>query len=333
MRLSILTLVVGAALLTQPAAPARANDSTAETAAGGLVLTESADIDMLSEDLYVSAERIRVGYVFRNQSDADVTTIVAFPLPERNLAEEAEMDVARPREFLTLVAGRPVEVETETRAFLGEEDVGAILAEHGIPLMPGDDWQPFYEAIEGLSDAAADRLAARGLLVVDRYEVDGRTQRYLQPLWRVRETYYWEQTFPAGEDLAVEHSYTPGVGGTAGSPFGFEGFRESEYGRELIARYCMDEAFLAGVDRMFREAGEYPMLYDQRIAYILTTGANWRSPIGEFRLVVDKGDPDNIVSFCGEGVRKISPTRFEVRHTDWRPDRDLDVMILVNANE
>ena len=37
-----------------------------------------------------------------------------------------------------------------------------------------------------------------------------------------------------------------------------------------------------------------------------------RSPIGRFRLVVDKGAPGNLVSFCGEGVRKISPTRFEM---------------------
>ena len=61
---------------------------------------------------------------------------------------------------------------------------------------------------------------------------------------------------------------------------------------------------------------------------VLTTGANWRSPIGEFRLVVDKGRPENLVSFCGQGVRKISPTRFETIRTNWRPDRDLKVLIV-----
>jgi len=48
-------------------------------------------------------------------------------------------------------------------------------------------------------------------------------------------------------------------------------------------------------------------------------------------MVIDKGSPTSIVSFCGEGVRRISPTRFEVRHRNWRPDRDLAVLIITAA--
>jgi hypothetical protein len=44
--------------------------------------------------------------------------------------------------------------------------------------------------------------------------------------------------------------------------------------------------------------------------------------------VVDKGAAANLVSFCGEGVRKIGPTRFEVRRKNWRPDRDLRILIV-----
>ena len=47
-----------------------------------------------------------------------------------------------------------------------------------------------------------------------------------------------------------------------------------------------------------------------------------------FRLVVDKGKPDNLVSFCMDGVRKISPTQFEVRKTNFEPRRDLPVLIV-----
>jgi len=61
---------------------------------------------------------------------------------------------------------------------------------------------------------------------------------------------------------------------------------------------------------------------------MLTTGANWRAPIGDFRLVVDKGDPRFLVSFCGEGIRRLSPTQFEIRHRNWRPTRDLNVLFL-----
>ena len=57
-------------------------------------------------------------------------------------------------------------------------------------------------------------------------------------------------------------------------------------------------------------------------------GAKWARPIGRFRLVVDKGEPGNLVSFCESGVRKIGPTRYEVVHRNWRPARDLHVLIV-----
>ena len=98
----------------------------------------------------------------------------------------------------------------------------------------------------------------------------------------------------------------------------------------MIADYCADPAFLAGVGRLVKQTGG--IVPEQRIGYILTTGGNWRSPIGRFRLVVDKGVPRNLVSFCGEGVRRTSPTQFEIRKTNWRPDRDLKVLIISPAS-
>jgi hypothetical protein len=47
--------------------------------AGGLVLRNSRNIDMLEEDLFVSAEQIRVNYVFKNQAMRDERVTVAFP--------------------------------------------------------------------------------------------------------------------------------------------------------------------------------------------------------------------------------------------------------------
>ena len=74
----LLAALLGAAL----AGPAIANDSTAELAAGGLVLTRTDAIVMKSEDLYISADEVRVRYVFLNTSGKDVTTRVAFPMPD-----------------------------------------------------------------------------------------------------------------------------------------------------------------------------------------------------------------------------------------------------------
>ena len=74
-----IALTLGLALV---AAPAFANDSTAELGAGGLILSRNDVVSMDSEDLFISRDKVTVDYVFRNTSDKDVSTVVAFPLPE-----------------------------------------------------------------------------------------------------------------------------------------------------------------------------------------------------------------------------------------------------------
>jgi hypothetical protein len=293
-------------------APAAANDSTAEHAAGGLVLTRSADIDMVSEDLFVSAGEVRVRYVFRNRSPRDIRTVVAFPMPDRDLSKERDMDVAYPSGFQARVDGRPAKnLEVDRRAVRAGVDYSHLLASHG--LLPNSGG----EALNRLTGDERARLVKLGLAEAD--------DRRLVPAWTVKESWYWQQVFPAGRDLVVEHRYVPGTGGSVDSALSLPGFRTSPEGRAMIRDYCVDRAFLAALDRLRRRSAATP---EQRIGYILTTGGNWRSPIGDFRLVVDKGAPGILVSFCGEGVRKISPTRFEVRRKNWRPDRDLNILIV-----
>lgn len=318
-------LLFAASLALCLPAPLSANDSTAELTAGGLVLRQSDSIDMLSEDLYISSRQVRVRYVFRNGGARDVTTIVAFPLPDLEL--DYEGDYSFPSEFETIVEGAPQEMSVERKAMIGETDHSAILNQYGVPLSPDTDWEGFGEALDALTDTQAEQLQARGLVEIHRYESRSETRRHIRPLWTVKQTYYWEQTFPTGEELTVEHRYRPSVGGTAGSAIAYPGFRESEWGQEMVAEYCMDSDFIAGAERI-AGSSEHGIMMEQTLGYILTTGANWREPIGEFRLVVDKGDPRNIVSFCGSGLRRIAPTQFEMRRTNWRPDRDLRILIL-----
>jgi hypothetical protein len=310
------------------AGPAAANDSTAEMGAGGLVLTRSDAIDMVSEDLFVSAEQVRVRYVFRNRGASDIRVTVAFPLPDRDLSAEQHSDVAFPSAFATRVDGAAVAMQVERKAKLKGRDVTATLAALRIPV----GGEGTGKALDALPPAEGRRLEQIGLAGVDEYDVGKGMERHLYPLWTVAETWYWEQVFPAGRDLRVEHDYRPGTGGSVGTALAEPDFRRSPEGRQMIARYCADATFLAGIDRLRRAATpEYPILPEQRVSYILTTGANWRAPIGDFRLVVDKGAPENLLSFCGEGVRKISPTQFEIRRSHWRPDKDLHVLIVAPA--
>jgi hypothetical protein len=92
-------------------------------------------------------------------------------------------------------------------------------------------------------------------------------------------------------------------------------------------RYCIDPPTRRGLQAMRRQAptGFFTAM---EIAYVLTTGANWHGPIGRFRMTLDKGRPENILSLCWSGLRRTGPTRFEFEARDWTPDRDVRLLIL-----
>jgi len=320
-------LLLAATAVVAASGIAIANDSTAEMTAGGLVLKNSRSIDMVEEDLFLSAEEIRVNYIFHNRARADENVIVAFPMPDRDLSREGEGDIAFVRDFVTTVEGRRVQTQVEHKAMLAGRDVTALLARHNIPVAPLMGYRegvrdPVEAALARLGTAERAALARQGLIDL------GANQEVARYLWTVKETHYWTQNFPAGRELRISHRYKPGTGGSVGALLAIPSLRNTPDSRAMIRDYCADRDFLAGADRLHRAAGENGMPSELRFGYILRTGANWRSPIRRFRLVVDKGHPRNIVSFCGTGVRRISPTQFEMRRTNWRPTQDLRVLII-----
>ena len=70
------------------ASPALADDSAASIAAGGLVARRETRIVMAKEVLRISPNKVVVDYDFRNDTDQDVTTEVAFPVPPYSYGPE-----------------------------------------------------------------------------------------------------------------------------------------------------------------------------------------------------------------------------------------------------
>ncbi|MDO5621162.1 MAG: DUF4424 family protein [Paracoccus sp. (in: a-proteobacteria)] len=295
-----------AALLMLTATPALANDSMAGLPASGLVLHTTDDVEMRSEVLHIASDRVTVDYVFHNHSAADIPTIVAFPLPDLDVdfygPDRAGMlDDPGHMDFTVTVGGNPVTPNLQSRALLAGVDVTERLTALRIPINP-------LEAAPVLAALPADqRVQIRDLVMPDG-----------EPRWLLSRAWWWNQTFPAGRDLAVHHSYKPDptlsiAGGT---------YRADD---PHYADVCIDDSFHNAARRMFPDGSGG---IETRLDYILTTGANWRGPIGDFTLIVDKPTPDSLVSFCGSGVEKISPTRFQMRLQDFTPSRDLSVMWL-----
>jgi len=214
----------------------------------------------------------------------------------------------------------------EQQALKKGVDRTAYLKALGVPLAP--HLQSTNQLIDGLSQRRKDELVRLGLAVEDEYDVGHGMEKHWEATWTLKTTFFWRQTFPAGREIVVEHHYKPSVGESAGTSWGSSYFEKDPGYAARRRHYCVDDDFLASVERSKKPGQDFASLEELRIEYVLTTGANWKAPIGDFRMVVDKGDPAYIVSFCGEGVRKIGPTQFEVHHLGYTPTRDVSILIL-----
>lgn len=303
-------------------ASARANDSTAVFAAGGLVLTETDAIALVSEDLVVARDGVRVRYVFENRTASDVETLVAFPLPDIDLATYSEVPVDQPHEdadnfvgFTVTVDGASVEPDLHVKATLDGRDVTGVLAEAGVPvsLFAGD----LYTRLWDIPRETQDALQAEGLAFYDR-DYDG-----VYPQWTQHVAFTWTQTFPADQTVVVEHAYRPVVGTRFVSRFSLTNADEAAF----RARYCLDER-RGEIEARLDEAGdEYAMVLAHEIGYVLTTGSNWAGPIGALTLTIDAGE-GNLALTCFEGLSPDGPSRLSGRFTDMRPEQDLWVLII-----
>lgn len=314
------------------ASPARANDTTAQLATGGLIFVRTDAVAMESENLFISPDEVRVAYRFRNVSDADVESVVAFPMPDivgNPYANVSVPDMASDNflGFTVSVDGAAVEPALDQRAFAAAVDVTEELMAAGIPLFPFGE-----AAAQALAKVAPETLSSwvsRGIVVVDTYDAGEGMKDHYVPYWTLRSTYWWTMRFPKGQPVDVRHSYTPSVGGTVGLTFVTDGSVGGEGRDAYRRRYCMDAGFEKAVQKAVDAAGENETpYYETWISYVLTTGGNWASNIGTFKLTIDKGKPDSLVSFCGEGVRKTGPTTFEMTAEDFYPEKDIEILIL-----
>lgn len=306
-------------------AAADANDSMAEIGVGGLTLVKSDAVVMQSEDLYISEDKVTVDYVFLNTSPRDVEALVAFPLPDVSYEPEIRIpDFLAELGFRTSVDGKPLKLDVVQQAILGGKDVTARVVAAGFPVLA--DWQKFEAAIEKKTPAERAALQAEGLL---RNDGDAAAPYWLAG-WVTKTTVTRTQTFPAGRPVRVSHSYKPLAGGSVGSILKPELRASPDLRKEIAdyrAKFCVDDGFVKAFDAA-RARSKDALQPDVWIGYVLTSGANWKGPIGHFRMVVDKGDPKNLVSFCGTGVKKIAPTRFEVVYSNFTPKADVDVLIV-----
>lgn len=297
-----------------------ANDSTGFVATGGVQYLKNPKISMQSEDLFVSKKQIRVDYQFKNLTDQDIQETVLFPLPRVGSSRESDFANTEHllQSFKIQANGKSIQPQQHVRAFLptltkqGEVnweadpiDVTSALKKCGFT--EHDLMYPWN--MQQDVDYSGRMFACK----------EPQVQQLLKPYqvgdeiyWEAQVIYSWQQNFKANSTTRIQHQYAPLVGGSV-----------SLYPEEDEKTYCMDQHFKAGLAKAKAQHAPY-----QALSYILTTGANWAKPIADFKLTVER-DAGELVSFCWDGeVKKISPTRFEMRKKNFLPKRDLDLIFV-----
>ncbi|MBR0694744.1 DUF4424 domain-containing protein [Bradyrhizobium lablabi] len=313
--------------------PAQANDSAAELAIGGLQFVRTNDVAMESEDLHIGLDRVSVRYEFTNTTAKPVTLTVAFPLPDIDLSEAENIalpsnDPVNFVDFETKVDGSPVPLTIDQRAVIGNKDVSALLRQLKLPLLPVGSREI---RVADLPAATRTRLVDDGLLMPAGMSDNGRQQ--YAPGWVTRTSAVRQQVFPPARKVVVEHQYRPSVGSSPDTILR-SSLRQSSALSQEVERYrkefCVTDAFLAELDkRAGSSQANAAKLQERRISYVLKTGANWAGPIRSFRLTIDPGGSDRLVSFCS-GRLKASGAGSPLEYTasNFKPDADLKILVV-----
>jgi hypothetical protein len=275
-------------------------------------MTREPRITMAKEVLFISTSKVVVDYDFRNDTDTDITTEVAFPIPDYK-PEEVSPSFQGFDDFKLWVNEKPIHYTIETKAFVDGRDYSSLLRSMGVDIQSfghsnDDNARPQFDRLSAIQK---ERLRKAGL--IDR-QYDG-------PNWSVRKKYFWSQTFPAHATVHIRHEYTPVLGNSNTVIF-------DKKAPDSVDTVCMDGSLRKTVQGYIQNSNnEVPFDY---VDFILTTANTWKTPIEDFTLIVErphsKGAREDLVSFCWNGpVVKLDADHFSAHVTDLIPRKELRV--------
>jgi Domain of unknown function (DUF4424) len=311
-----------------------ADDGAASIAAGGIVMTREPRITMAKEVLSISEGKVVVDYDFRNDTGADITTKVAFPIPEYvDDPDGVTASVAGFEDFKLWVNDKQSSYLVETRAFTKKGEITKLLATLKIDAASfGHEkatQRDLVNDLSRLSKTARQRLVAAG--AID--SVDD-----LSPNWSVKKKYYWTQSFPAHSTVRIRHEYTPVLGNSNSVAYETMPTEAKAIDKDSeLPSVCPTADLL----RTLRQEAQRPhhVVSIDYVDFILTTANTWKRPIEDFTMNVERPplhkDPNHpatgvdLVTFCWNGtVEKVDANHFRVHTTDFVPTKEVRIGFL-----
>ena len=352
-KLVVLLIVVIKAL-----SPAFAQDPDG-TPSGSFIVSKNPHIVTRSELLQISQNKIRVSYIYENTSDEAQSVFIGFPVirfdHQLNLSPlPGTLDVR------TWINGEEYQYEN-TDLKSGEECRSRWLERNRIFYDAGycfeNDRSLKVFSNDGCIGKAVDLTPAEQTRI-ERL----RSEEYVlgcpfieQPNVPQVEYFAWEHYFylfntkknvreqylEPGSLVEVVHEYVPDY--TTGIfEYWVQYFRHLD---ELSEHYFFTDLYLQCATQsdalVAVEAWERYLEYEQKfghpapapdavswqiIDYILTTGVNWRGPIGHFRLEIFDENP-LLISTCFEGLERVAENRYVFEAFDYVPTENLSVAL------
>lgn len=328
------------------ASPALGNTGWGGMSGTGLEFSQTDAVSLIEEDLLIGLDRVTVDYVFRNETDADVTGELIFPLPPVYSPDGFSFPDGPPApedlvDFSLQVNGQILEPKVDVIAVIQPDwteatppsaaydapgrDVTDDLRRLGIPLTFDSDL--IRAALLKLSNQ--DLSLARELGLVD--DLDQRElnsphglELYGYYHWSLAVRHHWTQTFPVGQDVRISISYRNVM---AGGLFDGALLQGGEGSAGLKGLFCLDDADIAEITRLL-ESDRQPLWLARVAVYVLRTANTWKGPITDFRLTIDKGEPGNFVAVCLDDDATAGQTTVTWEKRNFVPDRDLTIFFL-----
>jgi hypothetical protein len=323
-------------------------ESAASIAVGSIVPRNQARVAIAREVLRISDRKISVDYDFRNDSSADVTMDLVFPIPPYKNEWDAMDPAAQSfHSFVLSVNDEPVAYQTDATAELNGSDVTKTLQSHHIDI-------PTFGHLEVGRDQhfRVIRIAVPDfirLLPKDQHRLESegifeREDGFSK--YTVNLEYHWTQTFPAHSRVHIRQDFAPVVGFTevpaladalqvALLPTSSRTSAMLEpaavESADLLSGFCANTTFLRSILRaqqIFAQGSG--AVLPQWVDFALTSTREWNEPIEDFTLIVEVPEPahgqQTQVSFCSPGaIQRPDADHIQVHLTNFTPAKDLHV--------
>lgn len=275
-----------------------ANDSSSADVNGTIILERQNDISMDKEALLISADEIRVAYVFTNNSKKDIHTNVTFPMPPIYFGVSDHSSI---EDFKLWVNDAPLQVNFALVVkTLDGKDISKQFADSG------------WSAQDVANFVEDDIVPANKKPLPAGWFTDGSLN------FTMSHYYTWQQHFPAGSSVAVRHAYRPSK--SSGVPMPVKDLL-AEFGKAA----CIDERTAAGIKKREDVNG----VNWSFLQYILLTGNNWQGAIKDFELTIKKQHAEDLMSLCFDGdLKKVDPVTFKFQQKNFRPKQNLDILFV-----